>query len=467
MKIPFIGGQGKRRSVNQSAQQTVNLYLDIAAAEDDTKAALYMVPGKRLFAAVGDGPIRGMAAFRDVLLVVSGDEVYSVDVDGNTGLLGSIISGSGLVGMAIGGTKVMITANGAAWHTDGTTLTAVTDGDFLGSDWVTYLDGYFIFAQPGTRTFFISEGLDAATFNGLDFASAESGGDPILRPIVDHQELWLFCENRVEVWYNSGASDFPFARRDGAIIEAGCISAASVSQCDNTLFWLGRTKDGGGVVYRADQYTPQIVSNRGIESEISGYDLTKAEAFSYQQGGHTFYCLSFPDRTFVYDASIGDPDAAWSIRSSYNRGRDRARCHAYAFGLNLVGDNGGNQVMVLDPDVYDDMGDPIVWERTGSRIISDGKRIVFREFKANIERGVGVVSGQGSDPVMYLDWSDDGGHTWSMKREISMGAIGSRAGQCTATRLGASRDRVFRLSGSDPVKTVILGAYIEAETSAH
>ena len=50
MKIPFIGGQSKRRSVNHSAQQTVNLYLEIDNAEKDTSAALYMVPGKRLFA---------------------------------------------------------------------------------------------------------------------------------------------------------------------------------------------------------------------------------------------------------------------------------------------------------------------------------------------------------------------------------------------------------------------------------
>ena len=467
MKIPFIGGQSKRRSVNQSAQQTVNLYLEIDSAEKDTNAALYMVPGKRLFASVGSGPIRGMLAWKGWVIVVSGAEVYRMESDGTSTLLGSVHASVGMVSMAAGSSAVVIVDNGPAWSTDGVTLSAINDADYLGSNTVTYQDGYFVFHQPETRTLFITSGLDALTVDGLDFAQAKSGVDPIVAVISDHQEVWILCQSRAEIWYDSGASDFPFARRDGAMLEAGCIAPMSVVKIDNSIMWLGRTRDGGGVVYRAGQYTPAIISNRGIESEIAGYDLESATAFAYQQNGHVFYCLSFDEKTYVYDASIADPDIAWHVRSTYNRGRDRASCHAYAFGVNLVGDNAGNQVMVLDLETYDDLGEPIVWERTGQRIISDSKRVLFRQFVANIERGVGIESGQGIAPKMYLDWSDDGGHTWSMKRELSMGAMGVRYGQIAATRLGQSRDRVFRLSGSDPVKTVILGAYVEAQTAAH
>lgn len=467
MKIPFIGGQSKRRSVNQSAQQTVNLYLEIDKAEKDTSAALYMVPGKRMFASVGDGPIRGMIAWGDSVIVVSDDEVYRLDYAGTSTLIGTITSSGSMVSMAAGSSAVVIVDNGPAWSTDGATVSAISSPNYLGSKTVAYQDGYFIFHQPNTRTFFITNGLDSLAIDGLDFAQSESGFDPIVSVISDHQELWLLCQSRAEIWYNSGASDFPFARRDGAMLEAGCIAPMSVVKIDNSIMWLGRTRDGGGVVYRAEQYTPAIISNRGIESEIAGYDLSSATAFAYQQNGHVFYCLSFDEKTFVYDASISDPDLAWHVRSTYNRGRDRASCHAYAFGFNLVGDNAGNQVAALDMETYDDLGEPIVWERTGQRIISDSKRVLFRQFVANIERGVGTETGQGAAPKMYLDWSDDGGHTWSMKRELSMGAMGVRYGQIAATRLGQSRDRVFRLSGSDPVKTVILGAYVEAQTAAH
>ena len=468
MKIPFIGGQTRGRSVNQSAQQTVNLFIEVSGSESETKMALVMVPGKRMFAEVGSGPIRGMALFRDHVIVVSANEVYRLDSSGSSTLIGNMGAISHRnVSMTVGGDYVVIVDSGPAWYTDGISLTQISDADYLGSVTSAYIDGYFIFHQPNSRTFYISEGLDALTFNGLDFAQAESGHDNIVAVAVDHQEAWIFCKYRTEVWFNSGASDFPLARREGAILEAGCAAPLSIAQCDNSLFWLGQTADGGGVVYRANQYNPQIISNRGIESELAGYDLSTATAFAYQQEGHTFYCLSFDDRTFVYDASITDPDMAWHVRSTYNRGRDRANCHAYAFGLNLVGDNGGNQVAVLDMETYDDIDEPIVWERTGQHIISDGSRMMFREFLVNIEKGVGLVSGQGSDPVMYLDWSDDGGHTWSMRRELSMGAMAKRLIQVSATRLGSSRDRVFRLSGSEPVRTVILGAYIDAAEAAH
>ena len=60
MKIPLLGGYSKRRSVNQDAQRTVNLYLETDTAEPESGSALYMVPGKTEFAAVGNGPIRAM-----------------------------------------------------------------------------------------------------------------------------------------------------------------------------------------------------------------------------------------------------------------------------------------------------------------------------------------------------------------------------------------------------------------------
>ena len=82
-----------------------------------------------------------------------------------------------------------------------------------------------------------------------------------------------------------------------------------------------------------------------------------------------------------------------------------------------------------------------------------------------MERGVGLVDG--SVPKIYLDWSDDGGHTWSSKREASMGTVGNYLPMVVFNRLGSARERVFRISGSDGVKTVILGGYIEVDKGNH
>jgi len=60
-----------------------------------------------------------------------------------------------------------------------------------------------------------------------------------------------------------------------------------------------------------------------------------------------------------------------------------------------------------------------------------------------------------------LRWSDDGGHTWSNEHWKSMGRIGETGTRVIWRRLGMTmklRDRVYEVSGTDPVKIAIMGA---------
>jgi hypothetical protein len=84
----------------------------------------------------------------------------------------------------------------------------------------------------------------------------------------------------------------------------------------------------------------------------------------------------------------------------------------------------------------------------------------------DIEAGVGINSGQGSAPVMQLRWSDDGGHTWSNGHDMQLGAMGKYRYRAYRTRLGISRDRVYEVSLTDPVKLAILGAELNADRAA-
>jgi hypothetical protein len=64
-------------------------------------------------------------------------------------------------------------------------------------------------------------------------------------------------------------------------------------------------------------------------------------------------------------------------------------------------------------------------------------------------------------PKVLLRWSDDGGHTWSNYYDREMGALGEYWTRVIWRRLGMAtklRDRVYELSGSDPVKITITGA---------
>ena len=67
----------------------------------------------------------------------------------------------------------------------------------------------------------------------------------------------------------------------------------------------------------------------------------------------------------------------------------------------------------------------------------------------------------GYDPQVMLRWSDDAGHTWSNEHWNSMGKMGVYGTRTIWRRLGMTekiRDRVYEVSGTDPVKIAIMGA---------
>jgi hypothetical protein len=64
---------------------------------------------------------------------------------------------------------------------------------------------------------------------------------------------------------------------------------------------------------------------------------------------------------------------------------------------------------------------------------------------------------------MMMRFSDDGGHTWSNERLSSVGKVGEYYRRTFYRRLGMTmklRDRVYEISGTDPVKVAIMGAQL-------
>jgi len=470
LKFNFLGGQHKGFSPNQNTQETVNMFLEVDSSEEN-KLILYRVDGKKDFIELPKSPVYNMAEFRGALYAVAGDSIYKI-IETVGGYTYSLIGSADLT------LNVTIAANNAGQlcfnssytqkayvlDTNTDTLTQITDPAFYGSPRVDYLDGYGVFVKPNSQQFYISALNDFSSFDALDFASDEADPDNLVTFIVDHRELILFGERTTTVWFNNGGVDFPLSRRDGAEMEAGCAAALSVAKLDNTVFFLGRNVYGHGLVYRLNQYVPQIVSNRGIEQMINTFArIDDAIAYAYQKNGHSFYVLTFPtaNKTLVYDASIQDLDMAWSVRETYNLGRDRAICHAFAFNKHLVGDYSSGKIFELDENTHTDGGLPIVWSRTSAHIISDYKRIRHKEVVLNFQTGVGLEDG--TDPLIYLTYSDDGGHSYITPREASLGVIGQRKNRVMFSRLGQSRDRVYKVFGSAPVKTVFISGFIELE----
>lgn len=467
--LGFIGPSYKLNSVNVDCQRCVNLYPELnelGTGKEREVAALVGTPGLRLLQTVGSGPIRGSyTASTGTLFVVSRNKLYSVSSSWVATELGTLNSVSGLVSIADNGLHLVVVdgTDGYVWTFASSSFAEITDSDFPGATQVTYQDGYFIFFLAGLGQFFIS-GLNAVTFDALDIASAEGAPDDIIAIISDHRDLWLFGQTTTEVWYNSGAADFPFDRTQGAFIEHGCAAAFSVAKMNNTVFWLGRDDKGAGMVFMASGYQPQRISTHAIEQAIQGYDdVSGARAYTYQQNGHHFYVLNFPgaETSWAFDSSTN----LWHERAYTNQGqfeRHRADNHAFAYDTHVVGDYENGKIYALDSAYYSDNGSEITRMRISPHSTSGLKLLTCNSFQLDMEVGTGLDGiAQGTDPQVMLQWSNDGGHTWSNERWVSFGKIGQKKVRALWRRLGMYRDRVYKLKSTDPVKTVFIGAEMD------
>ena len=468
MKIPFVGPSYQTRSANFAAARCVNLFPVVSESEDSKSvAALYGTPGTRLLATLGgSGGIRGVhvPTSGGDAIVVRGGSVYRVNTSWVATLVGTVDDLSTPVSIKDNGVTAVITTgpNGYSLDLGTNVVTQISDPAFYGSRHVDFLNTYGILATPNSNVMYIT-GNNAITFDALDFASAESNAEPIVSHIVSHSEIVILKKTVTEVWSSSGDVDFPFAKNSNAAIEQGCAAPYSVVKMDNTVFWLGGNQEGQGIVWRLNGYTPVRVSTEAVEYAIAGYSaISDAVAYSYQQEGHTFYQLSFPtgNATWVYDANT----SLWHERAYRNTstgllGRHRSNCHMFFGGQHVVGDWENGNLYALDLNYYSDNGSPMPAIRSGGHIASkDYSRIRHDLLQVDMETGVGLQSGQGSNPQAVLDWSDDGGKTWSNQHTASMGAVGKYGDRVRWTRLGSSRDRVYRITITDPVKRVILGA---------
>ena len=68
----------------------------------------------------------------------------------------------------------------------------------------------------------------------------------------------------------------------------------------------------------------------------------------------------------------------WSVRETYDLGRDRAICHTFAFNKHLVGDYSSGKIFELDEKYSHRRWFADCLSRTSTHIISDYKRISIK-----------------------------------------------------------------------------------------
>jgi len=462
----------RRRTQRATAERHVN-YMLKASEPTREKAGFYreQVPGLLLGINVGGGAVRGVFTAGERAFVVIGSYLYEMYEDWSMVQRGTLLTNTGRIDMAQGLLSLVVVDGPYGYIlTLGTNAFGrITDVDFYGSNRVSFLDGKFIFSRPETQQFYWSSSVDQAeNYDALDFASAESFPDKIVAHLVDHRELWLVGERSIEIWLPNPLGDQVYQRNSGATIEVGCASTHSLQQIDNTVVWIGRDKQGQGIVWMAgggNGYTPQRISTNDIEDDLSAMgDLSAAYAWTYQDAGQTFYVLQVPgvDTTWVWDAST----RKWHERAEYTGGDLepwRADCHMFAFGRHVVGDGQG-RLYELTPYEYTYAGSAMYREWTSPHQSGpQRRRVFFGSLRLDITAG---ETDSGLDPQMEMRYSNDGGYTWGAWTARSTGRIGQYGQQVKWDRNGHGRDRVWQFRTTDDAKVSIIGMAVEAQEAS-
>jgi hypothetical protein len=444
------------RSRPASSARLVNCFAEKLPGGARAPYALTRSPGIGPWATVGTGPITAMRAALGYLWVVSGNKFYRVDRSKVVTELG-IIGPPGRIDIDNNLNTVVVVNAPHAYYYDTTmgTFGQITDPNFTsrGATDVEFVDNFLLFVEPDSGRIFGANVGTATSFNALNYATAEGSPDDLVGIKVDHRQVILFGESSTEIWELAGGAGFPFARVANGYIEQGCLNGRTAAKLDNTVFWLAQDY----TVRALRGTTPERVSQTGIEEALGSVTVGSGLAWSYAQEGHIFYVLQFPEGTFVYDATIKE----WHERETYGYPYWLAWSHAQFAGLELVGDIQSNRIGYLSPLVYDDWGSIQRIEWTYQPVYAQAQRAFHERLEVVMETGRGLVTGQGSDPEIMMEVSDDGGITFESLPNRKLGRMGQYQHQVYWQQLGSSYQRVYRGSITDPVPVVLTDTQLD------
>lgn len=458
MRIPFGTSSYRSRSLPLSAQRMVNCYLEPAPPLAKTFAAVLQSYGIASLSTVGTGPMRGGLVINSIPYVVSGTKLYRLNGAGIGSELGNV-PGFGYVDMAGDETNVMLVTGGKGYYWNGASLQQVVDPDLPSIDWVEVIDGYFLVGESESGRFFVSANRNPASWDALDFGTAEKYPDNNVGCVVNQGEAVIFGRESGEVWYNSGDADFPLSKTPNGNFEIGLMSRFGAVKADNGIYFVGHD----GIVYWLNGYQPTRKSTHAVEQWIEDCTDKDFHAMSWSEAGHKFVSITSDDGTFVYDISAD----LWHERHGFGHVRWRPLFVFRAFNEWIVGDYASNKLGTLDGSVFTEWGETLRCSCASPAVSEDNRRLNHARLELVFESGVGLTSGQGSDPQVMLRWSDDGGRTWSNEVWRGLGRIGEFRARTCWHRLGQARDRVYEYAISDPVRRTLILATTEYQAMGY
>ncbi len=411
------------------------------------------------------------------LFAVVGQQLFTIN-DPNTITLHGTINGSSPVVMADNGSVMCIVTPGgdAYFYTPGTdNLAQIVDPVFLdfqaqpgGVISVSVHDQRFVYATR-TEIFlggFITDDLGRG-FNALAFDDAEFSPDRNQGVYTVKTELLVFGTASVEYYRNTGdTAVFPYVRIPGATIEKGAVSPTAIVRFDNEIAMLGGSSRENTSVWLITAGRAEKLGTPAIDTALQAFEnseLLQATAWTYSAEGANFLGFNVGNKTFVYDATAsklrGEP--TWHTRESLNSTRWLVSDITPAFNGTYVLDS-SNRLGRLDRSLEKEFDVCIERSFTGGYIVTDGQAFVAPRVELSLTAGTGTTPtapvgvNPRENPLVELNISKDGGHTFSSLGSRAIGAQGAFNTRQIWRRLGrAQKSLVLRFLFRDMIDSDI------------
>lgn len=454
--FPIVGETGGSKSAQFSSEVTENMYVE--RSESANRIGIFDFPGLKLFSQ-GNGIDRGTHVMSGVLYGIQGTTLYKIDGLGNSFSQGAV-PGTDRAIFADDGSTLYFPADGALRKLSGGTVSTVSQSVIPTPEAIDYLNRKFILS--GGTDFATSNVGDGDTYNALNVTEEETRPDPLLRPYVFSQLAYMVGSETIVPWYDAGTGNPPLARRDTSLVNVGAAGRYAVSNTDQFFYFFGDDRKP----YQGVGASARSISKPEVAVEFEAIaDASDCIVSAFVLDGQDFVLFAFPSagKSFLYSEKYN----YWVTLSS-SGGRWYGNNVIRAYNKNLVVDYRDGSIYELDKDTLTDNGDTRIRVRTippftGKLINRPGRQITVGRVRLNMQKGVGLATGQGSSPVLMCQLSEDGGQTWRAEQFVDIGVMGDYQIAVDFDDFATGYDVRARFRCSDPVYLTLFDGEVDIE----
>ena len=441
MQIPYGIGAYSRQRGNLPPLRLVNMFVERSQSNQD-QIVLQSRFGIEPDGVYGSGPIKAVmqkdGVFNGDRFVLSGNEFYR----GST-LLGNV-DGGGVGFISASNLEVLVTAGQSLYSYNGVDFVRVDFPDDAAVTSIIHTAGYFIATRKDSDSWYFSGVLDGRSWDGLDYATAESEPDQILDITEIDGVLFFLGTESIEPWGSTGDANLPFSLIQQRNFKQGIISTGCVVSVDNTFFWVGRD----AIVYRNGE-VPQAIADDAIVEASKASNSHSLYVLNDER--HKFVCLRLDTVTYAYDVTSGQ----WCEFASYGRSNFRV----------VAGMGDDTTGTVWGWSDYDDDG--AILERRFMAGVELQQTAIVSNCRIECEvGGTRFLASQYAEPILELRFSDDGGRTWTDWEPESLGPQGDYRRRVEWRALGMFDAPGFLLEGrlTDPISFRVSGVGLNEYT---